>query len=54
MYINIDNMPVRVSDATVRQIIRCHQEGWQPVNIASICGTKPAVVQKILKDKKLL
>lgn len=54
MYVNIENMPMRVSDATVRQIIRCHKEGWQPVNIASICGVKPAVVQKVLKEKNLL
>lgn len=54
MYIKINNMPIHVPDATVRQIIRCHKEGWQPVNIASICGTKPAIVHQVLKEKKLL
>jgi len=52
--ININNMPVRVNDATVRQIIRCHNEGWHPVNIASICRTKQAVVQEILRERKLI
>ena len=54
MHINIDNTPVRVPNDVIRQIIRCHKEGWQPVNIASICGEKPAVVQQVLKEKKLL
>lgn len=54
MTIIIDKAAMRVNDATVRQIIRCHKEGWQPVNIASICGVKAAVVQKILEDQKLL
>lgn len=32
------------------QVMRLHQEGWQPVNIASIAN----VVRQILKDKGIV
>ena len=52
MSIIIDN--TRISEATVKQIVRCHKEGWQPANIASICKTKTSVVKKVLEDKSLI
>lgn len=33
------------------QIMRCHEEGWQPVNIASICHVPQAVVLDVLREK---
>lgn len=54
MHIDINNVTMRVSDETVRQVIRCHKEGWNPVNIASICRTKPVIVKKILDENNLL
>lgn len=54
MHISIHDMKTSVNNATVKQIIRCHNEGWQPVNIASICGVKPIVVETLLKETKLL
>ena len=54
MYISINNIPVRVKQSIVQQVVRCHKEGWQPVNIASICGVKAEIVKKILEEKNLL
>lgn len=54
MHIGIDKETVRVNDAVAKQIVRCHKEGWQLVNIASICGVKPQVVQQVLKSKNML
>jgi hypothetical protein len=36
------------------QVMRLHQEGWQPVNIASIAKVGIATVRQILKDKGIV
>jgi hypothetical protein len=41
-------------NATITQVVRLHNEGWQIENIASMARVKPERVRQILKDKGIL
>jgi hypothetical protein len=60
MIIKVNNrmrfMPARLhgGKATEKQIIRLHNEGWYPANIASIAQANIATVREVLKRRNLI